>query len=273
MRFLESFARTAQLVPGMTGGGRRVVLTPMQETSCQQGYRPDHDGALCEQSGGKLHSESVSLSDISVDRDLEFEFRLLSQSSDDTALIWQLLGIVYAGAEEQGGLLLHGGIAARGDEGVLILGPSGAGKSTCLRRIPPPWRALCDDEVLVVRDGSARYRLHPFPTWGELGSGKPGSSWKVQEHVSLKAVFLLEQCEPGEKEATEPFGAGLASVYFFRNSESMWVRYQREPDQQRRNYVRRRRFENCCELSKTVICYRLRATRDGEFWTEIAKVL
>ncbi len=210
---------------------------------------------------------------MSMGKDAEFRIRLLGRGIEDAVLIWQLLGIVYAGAEEEGGLLLHGGIAARGDEGVVLLGPSGAGKSTCLGRIPPPWRALCDDEVLAVKDGSASYRLHPFPTWGELVSGKQDSSWKVQEHVSLKAVFILEQCKQGERETIEPLGAGLASVYLFHNCESMWMRYPPVLEQERRRLIRRRRFENCCTLSQAVPCYRLRTTLEGQFWDEMAKVL
>ena len=32
----------------------------------------------------------------------------------------------------------------------------------------PPWRSLCDDATLVVRDASGRYWAHPWPTWSRF---------------------------------------------------------------------------------------------------------
>ncbi len=98
---------------------------------------------------------------------------LLEISAWDIQVIqmWTALSPVFDAAQDSGGLLFHAALAELNGSGVLIIGPSGAGKSTCSRRLPVPWRSLCDDEVLIVRDSPGQYHAHPFPTWQELIRG------------------------------------------------------------------------------------------------------
>lgn len=287
-RFLEKLAWTMELRTNAVLGGQRqtrIGAGPSSgEATCLHGSdRPflDKWNVRCT-AGATLVSGDFSEKDtcnpgisFSDEAGYNWEFRIRHSEREpyDNMLIWQLLRVVYAAAERDGGLLLHGGIAARGDQGVLLLGPSGVGKSTCLGRMPSPWRALCDDETLVVKDAAGEYRIHPFPTWGAMDRDNGRGRWNVQEHVALGAVFLLQQCGPGEIDSAERHSAALASIYAFQNSDALWLRYQQEMIGSERNESRRRRFENACELFRAIPCYRLRTTRNGEFWTEIDRVL
>ena len=51
---------------------------------------------------------------------------------------------IYQRAQEAGGLPLHAGLVEKDGKGILLAAPSDTGKSTCCRRLPPPWKALCD---------------------------------------------------------------------------------------------------------------------------------
>src|SRR5208283_5733758 len=104
--------------------------------------------------------------------------------------MWTALSPIFDAVQDSGGLLFHAALAELNGSGVLIVGPSGAGKSTCSRRLSVPWRSLCDDEVLVVRDDRGRYYAHPFPTWQELIHGNSDSSWDVQKYVQVEAIFF-----------------------------------------------------------------------------------
>jgi SynChlorMet cassette protein ScmC len=79
----------------------------------------------------------------------------------------QILNPIFQKAKRAGGLPLHAALAERNGMGFLLAGPGDTGKSTCCHRLPGPWKALCDDESLVVRDHQKGYLAHPFPTWSD----------------------------------------------------------------------------------------------------------
>ncbi len=86
-------------------------------------------------------------------------------------------------------VVAHGALLARDGSGIVVCGPSGAGKSTCARRIPPPWRALCDDAVLISNVGGA-YFAQPLPTWSRFVSGELHPV-RIGETVRLSGIYRL----------------------------------------------------------------------------------
>ena len=63
----------------------------------------------------------------------------------------------------RGGLPFHATLLEYQGQGIILAAPGGTGKSTCSRRVPPPWRACCDDEVLVVEGPGRPLPGTPFP--------------------------------------------------------------------------------------------------------------
>src|SRR5208283_1881855 len=65
-----------------------------------------------------------------------------------------MLKAVYRGVRQAGGFPLHAALVEHDGVGVLLAGQGCAGKSTCCRRLPDTWEVLCDDQALVVPQGS-----------------------------------------------------------------------------------------------------------------------
>ena len=73
------------------------------------------------------------------------------------------LSLIFAReAQARGGILIHGALAEREGSGVILAAPGGTGKTTASNRLPAPWRSLCDDSTLVVRDPQGNYWAHPL---------------------------------------------------------------------------------------------------------------
>ena len=118
---------------------------------------------------------------------------------------------VYQRAMDRGGMPFHAGLVAKNSIACILTGRSEAGKSTCCSRIPSPWRALADDEVLVVRDQTGRYAVHPFPTWSDYVSREEKKkTWRVETAVPLTAVFFLQQARTDE---IVPLNRAKAAVF------------------------------------------------------------
>jgi SynChlorMet cassette protein ScmC len=122
-----------------------------------------------------------------------------------TVAMLRLALAIARGAQSRGGLLLHGAFATQTSDGILLAGPGSVGKRTASRRLPPPWRALCDDTSLVIRGPQGSYWAHPWPTWSRFFhqgiDPPPGGSWDVQQAVPLRAIFFLSQAPDDRAEA------------------------------------------------------------------------
>jgi len=187
----------------------------------------------------------------------------------DLIRIWTSIHAVYRRAQSSGGLPFHAALAELDGNGVLIAARGGTGKSTCCRHLPPPWRALCDDESLVVGDGRGGYLAHPFPTWSLLQSC-PGGSWNVERQVPLGAIFFLEQ---GECDSVSPIGRGRAAIQICQSASQVFRRtwVQLNPGEQVE--LHRGIFENACRIAGSVPTFTLRASLGGRFWEEMERVL
>lgn len=187
----------------------------------------------------------------------------------DIIKMWLVLNPIYNKIHESGGLSLHSALVERKGKGILLAGPGGAGKSTCCRRIPLPWKAICDDEVLVVRTED-RYMAHPFPTWSEYLMKRSEKTWDTGHSLPLSAIFFLEQAE---EDNAIPLGSGQASILINESSLQIYNRNLRNLDSDIKKKIRNNLFINACKMAKAVPAFILRVSFNGRFWDEIEKML
>ena len=188
----------------------------------------------------------------------------------DIIRMWTSLYIIYLRVQDSGGLPLHAALVEREGRGFLVAGPGGSGKSTLCRGLPPPWRAISDDQSLTVRDDRKRYLAHPIPTWSDYLWRRGATTWKVEYHVPLAALFFIE---PTRSDQVVPLGQGKAAVSINYSAtevcRSMWWHLSKEEERKLRQKI----FDNCCELAKAVPGYVLRVSLRGRFWEEMERVV
>lgn len=188
--------------------------------------------------------------------------------------------------QSRGGMLLHGALAEypeaspgqsgkRGDgRGILLAGPGTVGKTTASNRLPSPWRALCDDTSLVVRDETGRYWAHPWPTWSRFHDVKgvpgPGGSWDVQHAVPLRAVFILSQ---SARDRAEKLSSGAAIPMIMEVVHQVSDVMTRQLSGDDVQAIHREQLDSVEALVETVPVYTLEISLAGEFWKEIERVL
>ncbi len=197
----------------------------------------------------------------------------LEKAADNNSLVAQLMQlslIISSKAETQGGLLIHGALAEIDGTGIIMAGPGEVGKTTASHRLPSPWKSLCDDTTLIIKDKQGFYHAHPWPTWSSFLFGGTGGSWDVQHSVPLKAIFILAH---SDLDQVEPLGKGQAVCLLNESAEqASWLLSDIHDDKNRRA-MNLQRFNNICELSKKVPSYLLHFTKKGKFWKEIEKIL
>jgi SynChlorMet cassette protein ScmC len=202
-------------------------------------------------------------------------FELGRKDAEIVEPIWLMLfsSFIYGRAEKRCGLPLHAALLEKDNKGFAIIAPSGLGKSTCSRRIPAPWKSLCDDECLVVHDKAGLYYAHPFPTWSLfLGKEAEGfeKRWNVQRGVSLKGIFILEQ---SLRDEVLPLSEAEAAVHIYKSAcqtyPKFWSYYSPEEVRASKKLL----FENACMMSKSIPAFILRASLTGMFWEHMEKAI
>jgi len=171
----------------------------------------------------------------------------------------------------RGGLLLHGALAEYRGSGLIMAGPGGIGKSTASQRFPSPWRSLCDDMTLVVRDGKGRFWAHPWPTWSRFADGGPGGSWAVEDAVPLRAIFFLDQ---SPSDLLEPVSATQATALTLASEVElvMEVKFALD-DAEAARTLTSKALGAAKGLASAVPAYSLRLGLTGRFWEKIERVL
>lgn len=177
---------------------------------------------------------------------------------------------IYIKTIDQGGLPLHGGLLERNGLGIVLAGASGRGKSTCCRRVSSPWRAMCDDETVLIPSESQGYLAHPFPTWSDLLLGDRTRSWDVQTKVPLSAIFFLEQAQTDE---VVSIGQAEAAVRMNQSANQIFGRPTLDLEKTEQRITRKRFFQNSCDVSKTVKAYVLKVSPRGRFLDRINDML
>lgn len=188
----------------------------------------------------------------------------------DIVRMWTSLYIIYLQVQDSGGLLLHAALVERDGKGVLLVGPGGSGKSTLCRRLPCSWYALSDDQSLIVRDHRKMYLAHPIPTWSDYLWRESERRWNFEHHVPLTAIFFIEQAGSDE---VVPIGQGKAAVFINHSSievcRPIWWNLSDEEGIE----LKKKIFENACQLAKAIPAYTLRINLTGRFWEVMQEVL
>jgi SynChlorMet cassette protein ScmC len=177
---------------------------------------------------------------------------------------------VYMKVLSQGGLPLHAALIERNGTGIAIAAPGGTGKSTCARRIPRPWQALCDDELLIVCDKRGAYHAHPFPTWSRCNVQKPGETWNVQTHVPISAIFFLKK---SQKDEVNSLSFIQSAPLIYKLSLPVFDRILESIDQNEYITIKKLIFENACDIAQDIPAFILEASLEGKFWEAIDRAL
>ncbi len=173
-------------------------------------------------------------------------------------------------AQARGGVPVHGALAERDGIGVILAAPGGTGKTTASNRLPAPWRSLCDDITLVVRDPQGNYWAHPWPTWSRFLDGGPGGTWDVQSAVPLTGIFFLAQEVEDRVERVGPGQAVSLLVECVRQA-SMFMPLGLNKEETRTLHLER--FNNLCALARVIPVHVLHISLTGAFWQEIEQAL
>lgn len=177
---------------------------------------------------------------------------------------------IYMKVLSQGGLPLHAALIERNSTGIAIAAPGGTGKSTCAHRIPRPWKTLCDDELVIVRDKRGTYHAHPFPTWSRCNVQEPGETWNVQTHVPLSAIFFLKKSQKDEANSLS-FSQSASLIY--KLSLPVFSRIIEYIDQDEYTTIKKVIFENACDIAQDIPAFILEASLEGKFWEAIDRAL
>ncbi len=170
----------------------------------------------------------------------------------------------------RGGFPLHAALVARGRAGFALAATGGTGKSTCSRRIPPPWRALCDDTLLLRPGERGAFEAHPFPTWSDYLWTRSRKTWDLSSHVPFRAVFFVRQAR---KDRVTPIGQGEAAIYLSRSSSEILTPFIRQLDPGTARDLKARIFENACRVARSARAFVLEVSLTGRFWEEMERVL
>lgn len=179
---------------------------------------------------------------------------------------------IYQKSIENGGLHIHAALIEKDGRGVLLPASSFTGKSTCCGRLPSPWKALCDDESLIVfNKKKGQFYAHPFPTWSDYYTNRKASTWDVQYSVPLEGLFFLKQ---SDTDYAGPIGEGETVLRMVESSMQAFRRFQQNfEDKAVERRFQTGIFNNAEKISKKVPAFLLHNTINGKFWEEIEGAL
>ena len=213
----------------------------------------------------------ISASPQSNQNQIQCSIRITQKQADDLicALV-AILSILGHHAQRHGGMLLHSALAELDGRGVALAANGGVGKSTASRRLPPPWRSLCDDTLLILKDHQGNYWAHPFPTSSQFVDDGTGGMWDCNHAVSLKALFFLKQAL---EEHAEQLAKHEAVGRLVNSAQQASGPVERGLDEDQRRTQRITRFDSICALAMAVPAFDLHLSLHGDFWLEMARVL
>lgn len=172
--------------------------------------------------------------------------------------------------QARGGVLIHGALAERDGAGVILAAPGGTGKTTASNRLPAPWRSLCDDITLVVKDPQGSYWGHPWPTWSTFLDGGTGGAWDVQKAVPVKGIFFLSRAV---EDRVERLGPGQAVSLLVESVRQASMSMAQDMSKEEISTLHLERFNNLCDLTRVVPVHTLDISLTGVFWREIEQTL
>jgi len=192
-------------------------------------------------------------------------------NKDMLAIQLQHLSFIFSlEAERRGGLLIHGALAEFHGLGVILAGHGGVGKTTAVSRLSWPWRSLCDDMTLVVKDACGDYWAHPWPTWSAFLFGGEGGTWDVQHAVPLAGIFFLSWALEERVDSLKPVDA---TCLLNDSAEQVFISALAHMTFEAVREHRLRRLDSIISLAKAIPVFQLHLSSNGAFWLEIEKVL
>ncbi|MGB9597035.1 MAG: SynChlorMet cassette protein ScmC [Candidatus Poribacteria bacterium] len=199
------------------------------------------------------------------------EYKSQEPSKDEKYIaMWSLLSFVFLKCLKIGALPTHSGLAEYKGKGVLFAASGGTGKSTTCRRLPSPWKVLCDDENLIMPDGNNKFKVHPFPTWGDYLWDRSKNKWDIHQSVPLSAIFFLSRSESDE---IEQLPQDKSSLYITGTAYQVFAKTIRSMDNNEQTAIMSQIFNNAFDISKSVPIYKLKISLTGRFWKKIEEVL
>lgn len=178
--------------------------------------------------------------------------------------------IVANASEKNGGLLVHGALVEWNGTGVILAGPGGVGKTTAVKRLPSPWRALSDDNTLIVKSPDGIYWAHPWPTWSRFRLGDWSGSWDVKAAVKLGVICMLSQ-EKKDRVFPLPIRQTISELVEVSGQTFFIMANGLNKDAIRR--INLMRFQNAVAISNNIPVCRLEISQNGKFWDKIEKYL
>jgi SynChlorMet cassette protein ScmC len=175
---------------------------------------------------------------------------------------------IYRRALSADAVAVHSALICRDNKGILLVAPSGTGKTTCCERVPPPWRALCDDQALVVRVEDNSYHAHPFPTLSYFYRGAHLRQWTVEESVELKGICFLKQADHDD---LKPMSGGECASNLHGSARVLFSFAWGERCLSREHNTAM--FDNVCALAKALPAYKMDVSLTGEFWLLLEQLL
>jgi SynChlorMet cassette protein ScmC len=185
-------------------------------------------------------------------------------------LMCEALPYVYWESICRGGLTFHATLLEYQGQGVILAAPGETGKSTCSRRVPPPWRARCDDEVLVVLSPEGRYLAHPFPTWTDYLWERADNTWQVEDALPLAGLFFFEQAPEDDCQPLEGTQAAVAAI---SSAGQIMARFLKRCESAEARKIRMTMLDNACAIVKQIPAFHLRVSLTGCFWEKIEAAL
>ena len=122
----------------------------------------------------------------------------------------------------------------------------------------------------MVVDAHKQCRVHPFPTWSNYLWKLSDTTWDVQQHLPLSAIFFLEQ---GKTDEVISVGRGQASVRITESATQIYQATLRNLVNEEERAIKEKIFENACALANRIPAFRLRVSLEGRFWEQMEKVL
>ncbi len=201
---------------------------------------------------------------------IELDPEFMDHESIRVINMWNSFKPLYEYYTKHGGGPVHAAFAGFEGKGILITAPGNTGKTTCISRLPAYWEALSDDTALVVNNAVGQYRVHPLPTWSDYLCNRKRTTFNLEYSLPLEAVYFLEQAESDE---VIKLTKGQAAQEFFESFKQSWNTYWHRMDDDKKKTKQMQVLDNSIKLSKSIPCYRLKATLHGEFWENIEKML
>mgnify|MGYP001411143347 CR=1 FL=1 len=187
-----------------------------------------------------------------------------SDKKEDVVRMMLAIQSLYLAVWPCSGIPVHAALLEREGQAILIAAPGGTGKSTCATRIPPPWRALCDDSVLMVPSGGL-YCAHPLPTWSDfLMRDQYDRRWDVEAAVPVTGIWFLEH---GDEDNGSPIGKGEAASRLYQSAVQIsGACMRKQGNEPVYTDWHTALFSRCCDAVAPLSCGVLKATLEGRFW-------